>query len=513
VLRAAEAEAGTTLREAFAADPNRAARMRLSAAGLSLDYSRARIGPAGLAALFAHARAAGLEAARDAMAAGEPVNPTEGRAAHHIALRAADPPDIVAETAAAAAAQAEAIRRGGTQAVLWLGIGGSDFGPRLVVDALCDRADGPEIRFVSTVDGVALDRALTGLDPARTRVIVASKSFTTEETMLNARSAWAWMESALGARATGARFAAVTARPGRAETFGIDRQAILPIWDWVGGRFSVWSAVGLAIRIALGNAAFARLLAGARAMDAHFLGAPLEANMPVILAALDLWTLNALGMESLAIVPYAQRLALLPAYLQQLIMESNGKGVTTAGTAAPARAAPVIWGAPGTDAEHSFFQWLHQSPAGAPVEFLLPVAPETGRPAHQRALIAHCLAQGSALMLGRDLAETRAALAAEGLDETEIARLAPHRVFPGNRPSVTILMRDVEAQSLGALIALYEHRVAAQAAMLGINAFDQWGVEFGKTLAGRIRPLLEGSEDEAPDPATAALIAEIVGWR
>lgn len=508
VRAAAEAEAAQSISGFFAADPGRAGAMRIEGPGIALDWSRARIGPRGRAALMAFVDGSGVERALRAMARGEPVNATEGRAADHMALRAPEPRPEVAEAAARAARFADELRGDGTRAVLWLGIGGSDLGPRFAVDALWPLADGPEVRFASNVDGAALDRALRGLDPAATRIVIASKSFSTTETMMNARSARAWMAAALGEAETARRTAAVTANPARAEAFGVDAEAVFPIWDWVGGRFSVWSAVGLPIRIACGNAAFAAFLAGAAAIDAHVLAARPAENLALVLAALDLWHMNALGLPALALVPYADRLALMPAYLQQLVMETNGKGVTLDGSPAPLLAAPILWGAAGTDAQHSFFQWLHQAPRPCPVEFVLPVGP-SDRPEHRDALVAHCLAQASALMLGRDRAATEAAMAAEGADPAEIARLAPHRTFPGDRPSVMLTIEEVTPRALGALIALYEHRVAAAAAMAGINAFDQWGVEYGKTMAGRIAPLLAGEPGAAPDPATAAAIAAI----
>jgi len=492
LAEAVRGEAGGRLTGWFAAEPGRAAAMRAEApaAGLALDWSRALIGPRGREALMAFLARPVLAEARAAWLSGAPVNVTEGRAANHPLLRAADPTPDVAGAAARASALADRLRGGGTRAVLWLGIGGSDLGPRFVVDALGDRADGPEIRFAANVDGVAIDRALAGLDPASTQVIVCSKSFATAETMLNAQAARAWLEGALGPAAAAARIAAVTARPDRAAEAGIAEEAILPLWDWIGGRFSVWSAVGLPVRIALGNAAFEAFLAGGRALDAHVAEAPPGRDMAAILAGLDLVALNLQAMPALAVVPYSAALGLLPAFLQQLAMESLGKSVTADGTPAPLSAAPIIWGMPGTDAQHSFFQYLHQHPAPCPVEFVLPLSAGAAREAHQRMLIAHCLAQASALMLGRDTPD-------------------PHKAMPGNRPSTILTLDAVTPHGLGALIALYEHRVVAAAALSGINPFDQWGVECGKSLAGQIEPLLAGAEGEAPDPATAASIAQI----
>ncbi|MEM0944885.1 MAG: glucose-6-phosphate isomerase, partial [Pseudomonadota bacterium] len=408
VAAVARAEAGRRITEHFVAEPDRAARFTATGAGLTLDLSRARMSEAGRRALLDFAATRQVEAARDRMLAGEPVNTTEGRAAHHTALRADPTPREVQAEAARAAAYAEELRGGGTRAVLWLGIGGSDLGPRMVCDALAAGADGPEVRFVSNVDGAALDRALTGLDPATTRIVVVSKSFSTLETMINARSARAWMAAALGEAETGQRMAAVSASVEKAQAFGIAPERVFAMWDWVGGRFSLWSAVGLAIRIALGNPAFDALLAGAREMDTHFAEAPLESNLPVLLALSDIWNVNALGLPSLGICPYADGMGLFVPYLQQLMMESNGKRVGEDGAALPLQGAPVIWGVPGTDCQHSVFQWMHQSPAEAPAEFLLPVAPEGARAEHQEALMANCLAQASALMLGRDRAATAA---------------------------------------------------------------------------------------------------------
>lgn len=500
LARAADAQADRRIIDFFAEDADRPATFRVEAAGLHYDYSRALLSGPARTALLEFAAGSDLEARRDAMFAGAPVNTTEGRAANHMALRAATPPPEVVEETARVSRFADEVRSDGTRDVLWIGIGGSDLGPRFVCDSLSHLASGPAMHFVSNVDDAGLDMALAGLDPATTRIVMVSKSFTTLETMINMTSARAWMSAALGEAETDARIVAVTAASDKAVAFGIAPERIFAMWDWVGGRFSLWSAVGVAMRISLGNPAVEALLAGGRAMDTHFREAPLARNVPVLMALMDIWNVNFLKLTSLAICAYSARMGLLVPYLQQLIMESNGKRVSEAGEVLAAQGAPVIWGVPGTDCQHSVFQWLHQSPAVAPVEFLLPVAAKGAREAHREALIGNCLAQASALMLGRD-AEATAAMGGD-------ADLVAHRVFPGNRPSTLMMFDDVTPARLGALIALYEHRAAAQAAMLGFNAFDQWGVEFGKTLAGQITPLLSG-DGEAPDPATAASIAEI----
>ena len=508
--------AATDLRALFAADPERAARLTVTLDDLTLDLSKEKLDAAALDALLALARVAGVAARRDAMAAGEAVNATEGRAALHMALRGSVPAPEGADvegTLARFLTFAEEVRSGAVAAtggpvtdVVNIGIGGSDLGPAMAAQALSPDIDGPRLHFVSNVDGAHFADTVAALDPARTLVIVASKTFTTLETMANARLARAW----LGEHAGGQMAAVSTNIAGCAE-FGIPEERVFGFWDWVGGRYSLWSAIGLALAIGIGAERFRDLLAGAAAMDRHFLEAPLARNLPVLMALTGIWRRNAMGWPTVALIPYDQRLARLPAYLQQLDMESNGKRVTLDGTPSETATGPVIWGEPGTNAQHSFFQLLHQGTDVVPVDFVAAATPRDADPAHHALLLANCLAQGQALAFGRTAEEAAAEMRAAGKAPEEIARLVPHRTFPGDRPSTTILFRRLTPFALGRLIALFEHKVAVQGAVWGVNSFDQWGVELGKALAGPlISALRDGAEAEAEaDGSTRALIARI----
>jgi glucose-6-phosphate isomerase len=489
----------------LAREPGRLDRLSLDAAGLYLDLAKQPLDAGALDALFGLARAADVEGARDQLFAGAPLNTTENRPALHMALRGTvagvtiggeDVAALAAEGRAAvkrfAAAVRAATRKGATGKplthVLHIGIGGSVLGPQLVWDALA-RARDPlfTVRFAANVDGAEIADALAGLDPAATLVVVASKSFTTPETMLNAEAARDWLAQALGPEQVGAHIAAVTAKPALAQAFGVPEDAIFPFRDWVGGRFSLWSSVGLALDIGLGEGVVDALHAGARALDEHFRSAPLEANAPVLLALAETWNRIVLDRPTRCVAPYAARLRLLPALLQQIEMESNGKGVTNEGEPA-GPTAPVVWGAEGTNAQHAFFQQLHQGPDVVPVDFIGVVEDAEGRPELHRALLANMFAQSAALMDGAPDAKE------------------PHKRFPGDRPSTTILLPRLDAAALGALIALYEHKVFVAATLLGINPFDQWGVELGKTIAKDISNELEGGPARPRDPSTAALI-------
>jgi len=508
---------GATLAGLFAADPGRGARFRAALDDLSLDLAHEKIDAAALEALIALARACGVETARDAMAAGAPVNATEGRAALHMALRGsvpAPPGDDVAGVTARFLDFAEAVRAGRVRVpggavadVVNLGIGGSDLGPAMAAAALAPDCDGPRVHFVSNVDGAHLADTLAGLDPCRTLLVVASKTFTTQETMANARTARAWATAGGGDPAR--QMAAVSTNVAAAGAFGIPTDRVFGFWDWVGGRYSLWSAIGLALAIAIGAARFRALLDGAAAMDRHFLTAPLAENLPVLLGLIGVWRRNAMGWPTLALIPYDQRLARFPAYVQQLAMESNGKRVTGTGTPVPRATAPVIWGEPGTNAQHSFFQLLHQGTDVVPVEIILAACPRAAPGDHHRLLVANALAQIGALAFGRDEAATRRAMADAGLAPGEIERLAPHRCFPGDRPSTLILHRRLDAFALGRLIALYEHRVFVEGVLWGVNSFDQWGVELGKERAGALLPALEGGSPAGLQPSAAALVAAV----
>ena len=516
------------LREAFARDPHRLAALTLDAPEVHADLSKNLVDAATLRYLLELARECRLEERRDAMLAGAPVNATEGRPAWHVALRAADGagvPDEVRAVRSAMLGFAERVRdtrMSGIRDVVNIGIGGSDLGPRMAVRAL-DAHAHPDIRlhFVSNVDGHDLAPVLRGLDPAATLFIVASKTFTTQETMANAHAARAWYEAA-GGRDVARHFVAATTNVAAARAFGIE--TTFGFWDWVGGRYSLWSAIGLPLAIAIGAHGFEALLAGARAMDRHFATTPLASNLPVVLGLLDVWYRDFHRFASRCLAPYHQGLERLPAWLQQLEMESNGKRVDLAGDPVPYATSPVVWGEPGTNAQHAYFQMLHQGTDTIPVEFVLVRRPRwrLGEDApkdlsaqlerQHRMLLANGLAQAQALMAGKPAEEARGErvpTAAAGFDAEVLAR---HRTFPGNRPSTTLVLDQLTPRALGALLALYEHRVFTSGAIWGINSFDQWGVELGKALSARLLPLLEGAGDArsaALDPSTAALLERL----
>ncbi len=512
--REAERLKPVTLGQLFTADEARFESLCFAEGDLTLDLSKEKIDAGALAALIALARAAEVEGLARRMAAGEAINLTEGRAVLHMALRGgtqAPPEDDVAGVLDRFLIFAESIRRGDFAAaggpfadVINIGIGGSDLGPAMAARALSPDCDGPRLHFVSNVDGAHLADTVAGLDPARTLVIVASKTFTTLETMANARLARAW----LGPHA-GGQMAAVSTNVEGCAAFGIPAERVFGFWDWVGGRYSLWSAIGLSLAIGIGAEKFRSFLAGAAAMDRHFLEAPLEENLPVLLALTGIWRRNLMGWPTVALIPYDQRLERFPAYVQQLDMESNGKRVTREGQAVATATGPVIWGEPGTNAQHSFFQLLHQGTDVVPVDFIAAARPRAADPGHHALLLANCLAQGQALAFGRSAEAVEAEMQAAGKSAEEIRRLVPHRTFPGDRPSTTILFRELDPFSLGRLIALFEHKVFVQGAIWDVNSYDQWGVELGKALAGALIPALsEGREVEA-DASTAGLIRRL----
>jgi len=524
---AAERGAGARIAEMLATEPGRLARLSVEAAGLCLDLSKQSLTLAGLDACLGLAEAAGVPAWRERLFAGEPVNASEDRAVLHPALRAphgarfsAKGEPVSAEVAAGCEkmrALADGVRSGAVRgatgqpfrAIVHIGIGGSDLGPRLVWEALKPLQPQIELRFAANVDPAEISAALAGLDPASTLVVAVSKTFTTLETLANAELARDWLRAGLGEAGARAHFAAVSAAPEKAVAFGVDPDKVFAFWDWVGGRFSVWSAVGLSCAIALGWEAFEGFLAGAAAMDEHFASAPLEKNAPVLLALAQVWNRNGLGRGARAVVPYAQRLRLLPAFLQQLEMESNGKRVRRDGRPVLRATAPMVFGDAGTNGQHAFFQLLHQGTDVIPVEFVAVAEPTDGPADMQRKLLANVLAQGEALAIGRSEAEVVKELEAKGLSRQEIAVLAPQRTFPGDRPSSLILMQRLTPQSLGALLALYEHKTFVEGVIWEINSFDQWGVELGKTLATRILGELEGGRRLAHDPSTAGLVERL----
>lgn len=517
----------TRMCELFATEPDRFERLSLRAAGLFLDYSKNRIDDRGLGLLGNLARERGVEQARAAMFGGQRINTTENRAVLHVALRnrgeqamEVDGQDVmpaVREVLARMGVFVEAVREGAWRGyagetitdVVNIGIGGSDLGPAMVCQALQGCAH-PRLtmHFVSNIDGDHLAGVLAKVDPARTLFVIASKTFTTIETMTNAASARSWFLANGGSEAAIARhFVAVSTNAERVADFGIDLANMFGFWDWVGGRYSLWSAVGLPIALQVGFAGFEALLQGAHDMDRHFVDAPLEANMPVILAMLGVWYRGFCGAGSLSVAPYAQALARLPAYLQQLEMESNGKSVTRSGAPVVTPTCPVIWGEPGTNGQHAFFQLLHQGTDLIPVDFIVPLRAGHGLPGHHRLLLANCIAQSKALMVGKCADEVRAELGASGLSGEALEALVPHRVFPGNRPSNTLLLPDLSPRSIGALIALYEHKVFVQSVIWDINAFDQWGVELGKQIASRIGAELAGEAEGQHDASSQGLIA------
>lgn len=390
------------------------------------------------------------------------------------------------------------------KSLVHVGIGGSDLGPRLVADGFAATVDPKlELRFAENVDGASINDALRGLDPKTTLVIVVSKSFTTQETRMNALAARAWLSEALGKKA-GEHFIAVTANRDGAEDFGIASDQIFDFWDWVGGRYSVWSAVGLSLQLAFGTQAFDDFLAGAAKMDAHFRDAEFDQNLPILMALIGVWNRNVLGYTSLAVIPYARRIRKLAAFLQQLEMESNGKSKGRDGTDV-GLTCPILWGDEGTNGQHAFFQWLHQGTPGAPVDFVAVLTDHENRPDHHAALLANCFAQSEALMIGKPEYKVREELAASGMEEAQMQTLAPQKTFPGNHPSSTITLDSLTPEALGHLIALYEHKVFVQGVIWGVNSFDQWGVELGKVLAKTILSEMDGELGEH-DPSTAALI-------
>ncbi len=513
------------LRTAFTQDSERFARFSLEAPAVFADLSKNRWDERTRGLLLDLARQCGLEARRDAMFAGEPINLTEGRAVLHTALRApADAAPVSAVTDAAVAdvhavlapllAYAERVRaQAGTQFtdVLNIGIGGSDLGPQMAVLAL-EEFRHPKLRFhfVSNVDGHDIAPVLKRLDPKTTLVIVASKTFTTQETLANANVAREWF-TANGGTDVASHFVGVTTNIEAAAKFGIT--TTFGFWDWVGGRYSLWSAIGLSIAIAVGADGFREFLAGAHAMDEHFRTTPLENNLPVQLALLDVWYRNFHGFTSRSVAPYHQGMKRFPAYLQQLEMESNGKRVDVGGAAVPFATSPVVWGEPGTNGQHAYFQMLHQGTDVVPVEFIAIKHPSKGHDGayadlHAK-LLANCLAQSQALMQGKPASE--AAAETPPTASRTIARevIAEHRSFPGNRPSTTLELDALTPRSLGALIALYEHRVFCSGALWGINSFDQWGVELGKALCNALLPRFETGVTDGLDGSTAGLLTRL----
>jgi len=507
------------MRAAFAGKTDRFAEFSASQEDLLLDYSKCAVTAKSMKLLLALAKSADVARKRDAMFAGDIINITEGRAVLHTALRNRSKApvtiagkDVMADIRGVLAAMekfSNHVRASDITDVVNIGIGGSDLGPAMTTLALAPYHDGPRLHFVSNVDGAHIADTLKTLNPATTLFLIASKTFTTIETMTNAKTARRWIVEKLGERAVAAHFAAISTALDKVAAFGIGSDRVFGFWDWVGGRYSIWSAIGLSLMIAVGAANFGRFLDGASAMDQHFKSADAPRNLPILLGLIGIWHRNISRHAARAIIPYDQRLSRFPAYLQQLDMESNGKRVTKSGAPSKNSTGPLVWGEPGTNGQHAFFQLLHQGTDIIPVEFLIAAeSHEKGMAEHHTLLMANCLAQSQALMKGRTLAEATAQLLATGKDKAEAKRLAPHRVFTGNRPSITLVYRKLDPYTLGRLIALYEHRVFVEAAVWDINAFDQWGVELGKELATGLQPVMEGkAAATGQDSSTAGLVA------
>ena len=512
----------------FADDPRRFEHFSVRLDDLLYDYSKNRLTRATLGHLFDLARAARLEERREALFSGNKVNITEGRPALHMALRnfsgapvRVDSEDVmpaVEAERAKVAAFARALREGAILGargdiftdIVNIGIGGSDLGPAMAARALSPFSL-PELRahFVSNVDGADIADTLAALDPARTLFIVSSKTFTTQETMANAASARAWIAQALGEAAVGDHFAAVSTRLDKVAEFGIRPDRVFGFWDWVGGRYSIWSAIGLSLAIFIGPENFEDFLRGGHDVDEHFRSAPLSHNIPVLMGLIGIWHRNIWGFAAQAVIPYDQRLARFPAYLQQLDMESNGKSVLREGAPSPRATGPIVFGEPGTNSQHAFFQLLHQGTEVAPVDFLVAAEPTHADEGHHALLFANCLAQSEAFLRGRSEKEVRDILRAQGLSADRIDDLAPHKVFSGDRPSSTLLYRQLNPRTLGRIVALYEHKVFVQSVIWDINPFDQWGVELGKELCGRLAPLVSDASADLSglDGSTAGLIS------
>lgn len=524
----AETASSARLRDMFATDPDRFAKFSLRLGDdLLLDYSKNRITADTMALLVRLAEQAGVADWRDRMFGGQPINATEGRAVLHVALRnrsdrpiLVDGHDVMPGVDAVLGKMkdfAGRVRSGDWKGatgkpiatVVNIGIGGSDLGPVMVTEALKPyHQPGLAVRFVSNVDGTHVAETLKLCDPETTLFIVASKTFTTQETIANATTAKEWLVAALGAAAVPHHFVALSTNEPAVRAFGIDPANMFEFWDWVGGRYSLWSAIGLSIAVAVGFDRFEELLSGAHDMDEHFRTAPLAANMPVVLALLGLWYNNFLGAQAYAVLPYDQYLHRLPAYLQQLDMESNGKGWARDGSKAEWQTGPMVFGEPGTNGQHAFYQLIHQGTKLIPCDFL--AAANTHNPVgeHHAMLLANFLAQPEALMRGKTLAEVKAENPALSDEQ------ASHRVFTGDRPTNTLLYKRLDPRTLGRLIALYEHKVFVQGVIWDINSFDQWGVELGKQLAKKILPELSAAADACGhDSSTNGLINTIRAWK
>jgi len=522
-----QASAKTHLRDLFANDPKRVESLTLSFDGIHYDFSKQRVTTETLGLLVKLAKEARVADCAERMFAGDKINVSEGRSVLHVALRrSAGPfpgtqfnvmPEILA-TRERMAEFAERLRAGKClghkgmpiRDVVNIGIGGSDLGPKMMGQALRAMSHPTlGVHYISNLDGAQLAPLLQTLDPRTTLFIVVSKTFTTQETMLNANTARAWLRANLGDELVSENhFAAVSSKPERAVQFGVSKDLVFPIWDWVGGRYSLWSAVGLALMIAIGPHAFNEMLQGAERMDEHFRTTPFECNLPVIMALIGIWNTNFLGASTLSMLPYNESLKYFPSFLQQLEMESNGKSVSIGGEALDYSTCPIVWGELGNNGQHAFFQLLHQGGRIVPCDFIAAARSDYPLPEHQEALLSNCFAQSAALAFGRTAEEVRAGLEKEQMSAKEIDDLVPHRVFAGNQPSSTLLLNSLNPATLGSLVALYEHKVFVQGVIWGINSFDQWGVELGKAVASRILPAVYDAElAKSLDASTQGLLS------
>ena len=518
------------VRELFERDPGRYERLSRESAGLLMDFSRQRLDESSLAGLLKLADAVSLRARIEAMWRGEIINPTEGRSVLHVALRqppgaavgGADIEKLVLTERARMLEFAEGVRGGairGSQGqrftlVVNIGIGGSDLGPAMAVQALRAFTGGsPRCEFVSNIDGVRLAEVLESADARTTLFIVASKTFTTLETRTNALTARAWLEKQLGKEAIPTHFAAVSVNTKAMDEFGVHPEYRFQMWDWVGGRYSLWSSIGVSLAIAIGRKNFLDFLSGGHAIDEHFRSAAWTDNLPALMGLIGVWNINFMKLPTLAVLPYDDSLRRFPAYLQQLEMESNGKSVLLGGSPVECETAAVIWGEPGNNAQHSFFQLLHQGTPRAALDFLLPARSSCGNQPQQNLAIASCLAQAQAFMAGQSEDTVRAELTRQGLPPERVEALIPHKVDPGSRPSTIVLFEKLDPATLGRLIALYEHSVLTQSVVWGIDAFDQWGVELGKKLTEQLAPAVERpAEGHAPAPVLK-LLKRVAEWR
>jgi glucose-6-phosphate isomerase len=517
-VEALRQQSGSDARHYLAQEKNRPARFLVEAAGLFFDFSKHPISTPELDILCHLANDLGLQASIDAMARGEMANVTEGRAAQHMALRGGGKDDTRKAQAnrelTRVLAFSDELRSGAYASstgeafthILHIGIGGSDLGPRLVHDALSDGHAPIDVRFLSSVDPDAFEHAVFGLDPATTLVFVVSKSFGTPETSLNTKTAIAWLESGLDG-GIGRHLSAATTNAPAARALGISDERIFEMWDWVGGRYSLWSSVSLSVMAAIGREKFTRLLKGARQMDEHFLQSRMETNAPILSALIIWWYRRVRDSQTWAIIPYSSQLGLFSNWLKQLSMESLGKSVDMDGAIIEAPAGPVVWGGEGPDAQHAFFQLLHQGKDAIPVDVI--AFAKGGDPEHRRALLTNAVAQAEALLSGRDANAARAELADKGVPEARIAEILPHMVMPGGRGSTFILAESMDAAALGALLAFYEHQTFALSLLFGINAFDQFGVELGKNLARKLESEWTSDTDGRHDASTQALISRI----